>query len=169
MTTHGLSDKVTSLIELISREASVFEDFLKLLGRQQEMLVRNDIDGLNKITALQREKVVESQLLNREREELITEIKSTNAIEGDLNVSRLIELVDEDQGNRLIKLRDIIGGLNSKINEVRDQNAMLLNRSREYIAKTLELLSRLNNLNTNYTQNGTPAKNGAAVAVDKRV
>ena len=168
MTTHGLSDKVASLIELISQEASVFEDFLMLLGRQQEMLVKNDIDGLNKITALQREKVVESQTHNRKREELISEIRSANAIEGDLNVSRLIELVDENQGNRLIQLRGLINGLSSKINEVRDQNALLLNRSREYISKTLELLSRINNPNINYTQNGLPAKNGAAVAVDRR-
>lgn len=168
MTTQGLSDKVTSLIKIIGQEASVFEDFLMLLGRQQEMLVKNDADGLNKITALQREKVVESQLLNKRREALVSEIRSTNAIEGDFNVTRLIELVDEDQGNRLIQLRSIISGLNSKINEVRDQNALLLNRSREYIAKTLELLSRLNNPNTNYTQNGLPTKSGAAVAVDRR-
>ncbi len=168
MTTKVLSDKVTALIEVISQEVTVFEDFLKLLGRQQDMLVRNDIDGLNKITAWQREKVVESQLFNRKREELISEIKSANAIEGDLNVSRLIELVDENQGSRLLQLKSIIGGLNSKINQVRDQNALLLNRSREYIAKTLELLSRINNPNINYTQNGLPAKTGAAVAVDRR-
>ena len=168
MTTHGLSDKVASLIELISQEASIFEDFLMLLGRQQEMLVKNDIDGLNKVTALQREKLVESQLQNKKRDELISQIKSANAIEGDLNVSRLIELVDENQGNRLIQLRSIINGLSSKINEVRDQNALLLNRSREYIARALELLSRINNPNINYAQNGLPAKNGAAVVVNRR-
>jgi hypothetical protein len=117
---------------------------------------------------LQREKVVESQLLNRKREELVSEIKSANSIEGDLNVSRLIDLVDEDQGSRLLQLRSIKGGLNSKINLVRDQNALLLNRSREYIARTLELLARINNPNTNYTQDGAPAKNGASVAVDRR-
>jgi len=168
VTTHGLSDKVGLLIELINREALVFEDFLTLIGRQQEMLVKNDIDGLNKITALQREKLVESQFHNRKREELVSEIRSTNAIEGDLSVSNLIELVDEDQGNRLIQLRDIISGLSTKINEVRDQNSMLLNRSREYIAKTLEFLSRINNPNINCARNIIPAKNGAAATVDRR-
>ncbi len=168
MSTKSLSDKVAQLIEIIGQEASVFEDFLKLLGRQQEMLIRNDIDGLNKITALQREKVVESQLLNRKREEQVSEIKSANAIEGDLNVSRLIELVDEGQGSRLLQLRNIIAGLNSKISHVRDQNALLLNRSREYISKTLELLAKINNPNTNYTHDGAPAKNGGSVAVDRR-
>ncbi len=168
MTTHGLSDKVTLLIKIISQEASVFEEILMLLGQQQKLLVNNDVDGVNKTTALQREKIVESQPLNRKREELVSEIRSSNAIEGDLNVSRLIELVNEDQGNRLIQLRLIIGGLNSKINEVRDQNALLLNRSREYIAKTLDILSRLKNPNKNYTQNGSPVKSGSAVAVDRR-
>ncbi len=168
MTTQILSDKVAGLIEIISQEAAIFEDFLMLLGRQQEILVKNDVEGLNRITSLQREKVVESQLLNRRREDLISEIKAANLIEGDLNVSRLIELVDEDQGNRLLQLRSIISGLNTKINQVRDQNALLLNRSREYIARTMELLSKINNPNSNYTQNGAPAKNGSAVAVDRR-
>jgi hypothetical protein len=169
VSTTELSAKVSALIEIINREASVFEEFLTLLGRQQEVLVKNDIDGLNRVTALQREKLVESQLLNKKREELISEIKSVNAIEGDLNVSRLVELVNEDQGNRLLQLRDIINGLNTQIIEVRNQNALLLNRSREYIARTMDLLSKINNPNTNYTHNGAPAKNAAAVALDRKV
>jgi len=169
VTTIGLSEKVSELMKIIGREAAVFEDFLKLLGRQQEMLVKKDIDGLNNNTARQREKIVESQLLNKKREELIAEIKTTNAIEEDLNVSRLVELVDEDQGNRLLRLREVINGLNSQIVEVRNQNAMLLNRSREYISRTLGLLSKINNPNTNYTQNGAPANNSAAVALDRKI
>lgn len=168
MTKTNLSEMVAALIQVISREAAVFEDFLGLLKQQQEMLVQNDIDGLNQNTALQREKVVESQILSKNREELVSEIKSANAIEGDLNVSRLLELVDEDQGSRLLQLRNIINGLNDKIGEVRDQNAMLLNRSREYINRTMELLAKINNPDTSYSKNGTTVGNGSSVAVDRK-
>ncbi len=168
MTSQSLSGMVEKLIEILSNEAIVFEEFLKLLGQQQEMLVNNDIDGLNRVTELQREKVSQGQLLNQRLEELVLEIQSVNAIEGDLNVSMLLEHVDEHQGGRLVQLRKIIQGLTNKIGEVRDQNAMLLNRSREYISRTMEMLSKINNPDTGYAANGETVENGSSVAVDRR-
>ena len=168
MTNSILSEMVAELIRIISREAVVFEDYLGLLQRQQEMLAKKDIDALSKIRVLQCEKVVESQILNDNREKLAAEIKSANAIEGDLNVSLLLDLVDENQGSRLIQLRNIINGLNTKIGEVCNQNAMLLNRSREYITKTMELLSKINNPDSGYSKNGATVGNGSSVAVNRR-
>lgn len=168
MTSQILSEMVEKLISILSKEAIVFEEFLKLLGQQQEKLVNNDIDGLNQVTELQREKVAYSQLLNQRREKLVSEMQSANAIEGDLNVSKLLEHVDEHQGSRLIQLRKIIQGLTNKISEVRDQNAMLLNRSREYISRTMEMLSKINNPDAGYTANGETVENGSSVAVDRR-
>ncbi len=158
MLTPILLEMVVELIELIGNEAALFEDFLELLGRQQGMLIKNDLDGLNRIKARRRKKVVESQLLNKQREELISMIKSTNAIEGDFYVSRLIELIDKDQGNRLVQFRKIIDSLNSEISEVRSQNEVLLKRSREYVTRTLELLDKINSPNNNYNQNKATAK-----------
>ena len=62
MTTKSLSEMVEKLIETLSSEAVVFEDFLKLLSQKQEMLVNNNIDGLNKVTELQSENGSESKL-----------------------------------------------------------------------------------------------------------
>ena len=62
---------INQLIQIISEEAVVFEDFLALLDRQKEILVTNDVDGLNEITEQQRLKLAESQRLNRRRSELM--------------------------------------------------------------------------------------------------
>ena len=149
---------VNELIVLVGSEAALFADFLELLGRQQKRLTKNERDGLNQFKAGRRRKVLESQLLNKQREELISMIKSTNAIEGDLFVSRLIELVDEDQGCRLVKLREIIDSLNSEIGVVRSQNEVLLKRSSEYVKRTLELLNNINSPSNNFPQKMTMAK-----------
>ena len=159
---------INKLIEIIGREAAIFESFLELLEQQQRMLVENDADGLNRITDLQREKLVESQLLNKKRLELVENIKLVNNIEGDLNVSRLLDIVDQDQADRLQKLQKIILSLNDKITETRNQNATLLNRSREYIMKTMEMLSKINNPESTYKQTGTTVDRQANVAVDSR-
>ncbi len=149
---------VTELIGLISNEAVLFEEFLELMAREQVMLSKNDVDGQKRIKTKRRSKVMKSQLLGRQREELISIIKSTNAIEGDQNITHLIELVDQEQGGQLVQFRNIMNNLNSEITEVRGQNELLLKRSREFMSRTIELLERINNPVNNYFQNRTPVK-----------
>lgn len=160
---------VNRLIEILSREAALFESFLELSEQQQQMLVNNDRKGLVQITDRQREKLVESQLLNSERLKLVEKIKSVNAIDGDLNVSRLLELVDENQAEQLTQLRHLIYELHDKITDVRNQNAMLLDRSREYIARMMKMLSNVNRSPGAYTMDGTETQGSNVLAIDRRV
>lgn len=159
---------VDRLIDILGKEATLFESFLDLLEQQQRMLVENDVDGLNRITDLQREKLVESQILNRQREEVIEQIKVANAVEGDLNVTHLLEIVDRDHADQLAKLRNLILKLTEKITHTRNQNAILLNRSREYIARTMEMLSRIQSPDTTSAATGADQDQTVTVAVDRR-
>lgn len=158
---------VDNLIDIIGREAALFESFLELLKRQQRALVEHDLEELNRVTALQREKLQLSRQLNAERERVLVEIKRTNAIEGDLTVSRLLDMVDRNRAGQLSELRDSILALNDQITKTRNQNAMLLNRSREYIRKTMEMLSHIASPRTTYSASGGQAGQGT-VAVDRR-
>ncbi|NOY88885.1 MAG: flagellar protein FlgN [FCB group bacterium] len=160
---------INELIETIGKEAAIFESFLQLLEEQQQMLVENDLEGINRVTDQQREKLVQSQLLNKKRLQLIEAIKSDGNIDGDLNVSRLLKIVDQNQADRLQKLQKIILTLNDKIIEVRNQNAMLLNRSREYILKTMEMLSNINNPKATYDSSGVKSESKNNVALDRRI
>ncbi|MEW5993888.1 MAG: flagellar protein FlgN [Candidatus Zixiibacteriota bacterium] len=160
---------VEPLIDILGKEAALFESFLELLERQQKALVANDTDELDRITELQREKMTESRILNRQREEVVAQIKSANAIDGDVNVSRLLEIVDENQAAQLEKLRQLILNLTDKITRTRNRNAMLLNRSREYIARTMEMLSRCHTPGGVYSASGDEDKQVGQVAVDRRV
>ncbi|MFZ5979329.1 MAG: flagellar protein FlgN [Candidatus Zixiibacteriota bacterium] len=160
---------VNQLIEILSREAALFESFLELLEQQKESLVANDVEGLKEVTEKQREKLVESRLLNRQREQLVAAIKEAQAIEGDLNITRLLELVDRQQADRLTQLRDLIYSLDEKITATRNTNAMLLNRSREFIARTMEMLSKINNPDNIYAKNGVPPQRSGNIMVDRRV
>jgi predicted transcriptional regulator len=159
---------VNQLIDIISRETLLFEEFLELLERQKQMLVTNNADGLKEITELQRRKLHESYRLNRSREELVLRIKESNEIEGDVTVTRLLEFVDENQAARLMQLRETILGLNDKIAETRNTNAMLLNQSRDFISRTMTMLSTLNNPDTTYRAGAKPSDAHATMLVDRR-
>ncbi len=160
---------IDQLIQVISDEAVLFEEFLCLLDRQKEALVANDTDGLTEVTAELHRKLSESKLLNQRREEVIAAVKEANALEGDITVSRLLEYADRDQSDRLRQLQDTILGLNDSITEARNTNAMLLNRSREFISRTMSMLSRLNSPDGTYGRDGAGPQAGATIAVDRRV
>lgn len=163
------SDPVLELIEVLKEEASLFETFLELLEQQQQALVKNDIDELNRITGLQREKAVSSRRLNKRREEVIGKLALDGASGGNITISRLIESVSSGHAIVLGQLRDSILDLNARISKVRDQNEMLINRSRDNIFKTMELLSRIGAPNTNYRNGGKVENMRTNVAMDRRV
>jgi hypothetical protein len=160
---------INRLIEIISKEAALFESFLELLELQKEMLVTDNLEGLAGVTEQHQQKLLESRRLGKQREELVDQIRAVNAIDGDLTVTRLLEHVDEDQANRLLHLRELIFGLNEKINETRNTNAMLLNQSREFIARTMATLAKINNpRGSSYAPAGVVAHGDANVMVDRR-
>ena len=159
---------INQLIQLISREAVLFESFLDLLEEQKRMLVKNDLSGIQTVTEKQRERIVESRLLNQQREALIGRIKAQNAIDGDLTVTRLLELVDDNQAEQLRRLRDTIFELNDKIAQTRNSNAMLINQSRDCIAKTMTMLSHINSPEPNYARTGTSAVRASSALLDRR-
>jgi hypothetical protein len=160
---------IDQLIQVISDEALLFEEFLQLLDRQKEALVANDTDRLNQVTQLQQQKLLECRALDQRRERVIAAIKADHALEGDLSVTRLLKYADEDQSHRLTLLRDTILGLNERISESRNTNAMLLNRSREYISRIMNMLARLHTPDGTYGRSGAAPQENAALAVDRRI
>lgn len=159
---------INRLIDIIGKEATLFESFLALFERQQDMLVSNDADGLNEVTQRLREKAVESRILNKEREELTEQVRLENRIEGDLSVTRLLEMVDDEQASQLIRLRELITSLNDKIATTRNQNAELLNQSREYIHKMMSMLSKLSHPEPAYSSKGVGDQQSYNVTMDRR-
>lgn len=159
---------VNQLIEILGREAALFEAFLDLLEKQKTTLVANDLEALRQVTEQQQQLMSQSRELAKQREVVIGQIRRENDIKEDLTISRLLETVDAESADRLAHLRETILGLNDSIARVRDSNAMLLNQSRQFISKTMTALSRI--VNPELTYNMRPGRNNAraTVAVDRR-
>jgi len=163
------SELVMELIEVLKEEASLFETFLGLLEKQQRALVENDIAELNKITGIQHQKAVESRRLSKSREELVRKLSSDGASKEDLTISRLIQSVSSGQAVILGQLKNTILDLNEKIEKMRNQNEMLINRSRENILMTMELLGRIGAPGSNYQSRGKVEPVNKNIALDRRI
>ncbi|MCX6827317.1 MAG: flagellar protein FlgN [candidate division Zixibacteria bacterium] len=163
------SELVLELVELLRKEASLFETFLELLERQQKALVKNDISVLNEITERQREKIVETRILAERREILVKRLSARGDLRENLTITRLIESVSSNQAMILEELRQTIFDLNEKISKIRTQNEMLINHSRENIMKTMELLGRIKISDHNYHSEGKLKSVPTNLALDRRV
>lgn len=162
------TELVRELIETLEKEASLFESFLELLEMQQQALVKNDIAMLNRITERQREKLIETGTCARKREAIISRLTAEENMVDDLTISRLIESVSPGQANMLELIRETILDLNDKILKTRSQNEMLINRSRENIVKTMELLGRFKVPGNNYSGEGKIDNVRTNIALDRR-
>jgi hypothetical protein len=160
---------INQLIDIISREARLFESFLHLLEQQKRALVANDLAELNRITRLQQEALAASHQLNDERVRTVTAIKAEQNFEEDLTISRLIALADSEQAKRLNELRELLLGLNAQILEVRNTNAFLINESRDLIARTMVMLSRTRQTDNTYGRDAVCNERSQAVALDRRI
>jgi hypothetical protein len=162
------SELVQELIKVLKKEASLFETFLELLDRQQQVLVKGDMEELNRLTELLREKTICSAILARKREEIIRRLSSETNLAEDLTVSRLIDSVQPGQASVLDQIRETILDLNDKIGRRQTQNKMLINRSRDNIMKTMQLLAQLGKPGDNYHRGGKADSSSNRLTLDRR-
>lgn len=162
------SELLMELIGILKKEASLFETFLELLEKQQKALIDNDVSALNQITQLQKEKLVEGGRLAGTREEVIGKLALEHKMTGDITVGKLISSVSSGHAPVLEQIRRIILDLYDKIVTVRSQNAMLIDRSRENIMKTMELLGRFKVSHNNYRKEGKADRIQTSLALDRR-
>lgn len=159
------------LIQLLQAQADCFDRFLSALHSQRQALVTPDHASLIAANEQLSEIVARIHILNRQREETLQEAKQLFALTGDITLGRLTEIATEDQASKLLKLRDTILEQDMKIAAIREGNVMLINQSRELIARTMRSLSEMSTPHTNYSNANpfpTAHTQSAAVAVNRR-
>lgn len=162
------SELVLELIDVLKKEASLFETFLELLEKQQKALVENNIDALQEVTERHREKIIECSILAKKRTAITNRLSSEIDPLEDLTISRLIEIAPIGEASMLERLRGTILDFHEKISRLQSQNKMLIERSRDNIAKTMDLLARFNQPSDNYQKEGGKDVVSTPLALDRR-
>lgn len=140
---------ITQLLDIINSETANFEQFLNLLEKQQTIIADECPNELLMLTDKQRELMITSQLLYEERFNLICQLKKEDKYKSNRELKRLTDTIEQTQANRLLVLQELLVKINNDITRTRCENNILLKRSREYIFKTIKILSNMNNLELN--------------------
>jgi ABC-type phosphate transport system auxiliary subunit len=135
-----LNPLVSQLIAVIQREISCLERFLTLLSEEQRFMVENDIGSLRKSMKEQDEAIRDQRQLEEAR------IKLTDSLAGklkigkkEINISKLIELVEESYSTELRELQSTLACLYARLERQRKKNEFLIRQSMKHLDKSIEV------------------------------
>lgn len=161
--------RLDRLIAVVGEEARLFEQFLSLLERQQEMLVKGDRTELQTVSTRLQTVIARSQQMERLRAEAVEAIRAQDGMEADVTIARICEIADMERSSQLKNLREVILGLYSRIEETRMRNGLLVEQSLEQIQHTLEMLGRVPARRETYQQQGRRNEEYVPLGIDRRV
>ncbi len=126
--------KIIRLISLIGEEVLIFETFLQYLNRQQEALVKNDLEALQIVTHDQEILSQRTTQVEQERRALVAEISvGLDRDQDDLTLTELTKLVSEPESNQIHALQGTLLNLHEQISTIKSRNDFLIRKSMEYI------------------------------------
>ena len=131
---------MSQLIEVINSEILCLEGFLTLLSEEQRFLVEKDIDSLGKCIKEQEKSIRDQRELEEARIKLTDSLTAKLKIgKGEVNISKLIELVEESYSTELRELQGTLASLYAKLERQRKKNEFLIKQSMKYVDKSIKV------------------------------
>jgi hypothetical protein len=135
-----LNRLVSQLIEVINSEILCLEGFLNLLSEEQRFLVEKDIDSLGKCIEEQAKTIRDQRELEEARIKLTDSLAAKLKIDKqEVNISKLIELVEESYSTELRELQGTLASLYAKLERQRKKNEFLIKQSMRYADKSIKV------------------------------
>jgi len=139
-----LNSGVSQLIEVIHKEIMCLEKFLSLLSEEQKFLVDSEVDSLRRCIKDQEKTIGEARKLEETRIKLTDSLAEKLKIDkGEINISKLIELVEESYSAKLRELQSTLFALYAKLERQRKKNEFLIKQSMKYVDKSMKIFMGL--------------------------
>ncbi len=133
--------KINKLIEVIKKEIACLEKFMELLAKEQEFLVINDVESLQRSVGEQERGILEAERLERERIRLTDEIASGLKLgKEEINIAKLIQLLEESYSIQLKDLQKTLLHLYEKVERQRRKNEFLIRQSMGIIDRSMKFM-----------------------------
>lgn len=161
--------KINKLIDTINREVLCMQSFMTLLTEEQEFLVKNDVKSLQKSVGEQERAILEAEKLEKERIKLTDEVASALKLnKKEVNLSRLVQLVEESYSVQLKELQKTLVYLYEKVERQRRKNEFLIRQSMGMVDRNMKFILGAEDSKPTYTKpNGKMAMAHPRKMVDR--
>ena len=165
-----MASLMENLIDVLNKEHSEYEKLLELSTRKTPVIVRGDLESLQKIT--DEEQIVVSRInqLEKKREESIHDI--ANVINKDVKTLKLVNLVQllgnrPDEQVKLAEVHERLKGTMKNMVRVNNQNRDLLGNALEMVQFDLNLIQALRSAPETANYNKGAYSSGSILANQK--
>ncbi len=130
------------LIEVINEEVRTFHRLLTSLQEEQQVIVEDDLEGIEEIVTEQRELAVYAHQVEARRIQLVDELALHLDLQPDnMSLSRLVEVLEGPHSEELANMRGQLLELNGQIRATSENNAFLIRQSLRYTERCLDILT----------------------------
>lgn len=144
-----MASLIRDLITVLEEEEEVYEYLLPITREKKQVIIKNDLQSLQDITAQEQKAVEIITVLERRREEVIVNIGTVLGMDSNtLKISDIIPVL-EKQPKEQKELKEIHGKLKSTVSELKrlnDINRVLMEQSLEMIAFDLNVIQSMKSM-----------------------
>ena len=130
------------LVEILTEQTERYEELLGLANEKRDVIIANDIEGLQKINHLENLVVSQNQKLEKKRIALVADMALVlDQKEEDLTLTKIIELMkDKEEEKHLQEAHDHIKTVLEELREINNLNGELVQNALDYIEFSSNLI-----------------------------
>lgn len=156
-----MDSRITELTDILQKEEKVFQEYLGLLTQQQENLIKNDLSGIE--SGIDKINLMAQEAANLEngRHMVVAKLSQNLSMNPeDINISRILELLDSPKFDELESLTNKILDFHRKIASQTRRNELLIDQSMNVINQAMQFIDEISNPRATY-DNPVMARGGA--------
>ena len=151
------------IIEVLEQENTEYRTLIKLSEEKTPIIIKADLENLNRITEAEQVIVARIQKLEKDRMSTMADIAEVTNLKPDIKLGDLITMMDKhpEEQKKLQDLHDRLKETMRRMKQVNEQNRDLLQDSLEMVQFEMNLLQSLKtapetaDYNSNAYANGT--------------
>ncbi len=152
-----MASLIDELVNILEQEYESYQQLLPIAMEKTQVIVRNDINALQDITAREQLMIDRIHSMERKRSEVMVNIKTVLGKKAvTLNLTSLIQLLDKQpkEQRALSEIRDNLKQAVQRLGEVNDRNKVLIQQSLEMIEFNMNFIqsTRMSPGNNTYTK-----------------
>ena len=158
-----MASLMENIVEVLEQENTEYQTLIKLSEEKTPIIIKGDLENLNRITEAEQVIVARIQKLEKDRMNTMKDISEVTNFKADIKLGDLITMMDKhpEEQRKLKELHDRLKETMSRMKRVNEQNRDLLQNSLEMVQFEMNLLQSLKtapetaDYNSNAYANGT--------------
>jgi len=137
-----MAGMINQFIDILSEQTLRCEELLGLAKEKKDVIIKNDIDELQKITNLENMVISQNNRLERTRTALLKDIAEVLGKRGqDMDLKALLEAMEgQAEQQPLREAGEKLRGILAELKEANEFNASLIQNALEYIDYSLNVI-----------------------------